>query len=91
MYLWFGSPCFDPEVEHVTVLSASSGDAEAGEALARAFEDYCQAGEEPPASLPTSEPVTVTTDGKPTGPTPPDSSPSRPAPSPSSRAASRQH
>ncbi|WCN05087.1 hypothetical protein [Streptomyces sp. M92] len=66
VYLWFGSPCFDPEVEHVTVLSASFGDAEAGEALARAFEDYCHAGEDPPASLPASEPVTVTTDGKPT-------------------------
>ncbi|TQE32314.1 hypothetical protein Sipo7851_24020 [Streptomyces ipomoeae] len=65
VYLWFGSPYFDPEVEHVTVLSASSGNAEAGDALERAFEDYYHPGEEPPASLPASEPVTVTTDGKP--------------------------
>ncbi|MFB6552382.1 hypothetical protein [Streptomyces sp. NPDC056405] len=65
VYLWFGSPYFDPEVEHVTVLSASSGNAEAGDALKRAFEDYYHPGEEPPASLPESEPVTIATDGKP--------------------------
>ncbi|MEV5083480.1 hypothetical protein AB0K74_33285 [Streptomyces sp. NPDC056159] len=51
VYLWFGSPYFDPQVEHVTVFSA--------------FEVYYHPGEEPPASLPASEPVTITTDGKP--------------------------
>ncbi|CAL9330544.1 hypothetical protein SUDANB1_00058 [Streptomyces sp. enrichment culture] len=65
MYLWFGSPYFDPQVEHVTVFSASSGNTEASEALERAFETYYHPGEEPPASLPASEPVTITTDGKP--------------------------
>lgn len=65
VYLWFGSPYFDPQVEHVTVFSASSGNAEASEALARAFEIYYHPGEEPPASLPASEPVIITTDGKP--------------------------
>ncbi|MFC7881023.1 hypothetical protein ACFUVV_03930 [Streptomyces sp. NPDC057376] len=64
VYLWFGSPYFDPEVEHVTVLSASSDNAEVGDALARAFEDYYHAGEEPPASLPASEPVSITADGR---------------------------
>lgn len=66
VYLWFGSQNFDPEVEHVMVLSASSGNAEAGEALERAFEDCYHYGEEPSSSPPASEPVTVTTDGKPT-------------------------
>lgn len=65
VYLWFGSPYFDPEVEHVTVCSASSGNAEAGEALERAFEIYHHPVEEPPAGLPASEPVTITTDGYP--------------------------
>ncbi|MFJ3091390.1 hypothetical protein [Streptomyces sp. NPDC086838] len=65
VYLWFGSPHIDPEVQHVTVLSASSGNAEAGDALERAFEDYYHPGEEPPASLPASEPVIITTDGNP--------------------------
>ncbi|MFD0268625.1 hypothetical protein ACFVGY_18945 [Streptomyces sp. NPDC127106] len=65
VYLWFGSPHFDPQVEHVTVLSASSGNAEASEALERAFEIHYHPGEEPPASLPASQPVTITTDGKP--------------------------
>ncbi|MFJ9567559.1 hypothetical protein ACIRQQ_47030 [Streptomyces fuscichromogenes] len=65
VYLWFGSPYFDPEVEHVTVFSASSGNPETSEALERAFETYCHPDEEPPAGLPVSEPVTVTTDGKP--------------------------
>lgn len=65
VYLWFGSPCFDPEVEHVTVFSASSGNAEADEALERAFESYLHSGEEYQASPPASEPVTITTDGKP--------------------------
>lgn len=64
VYLWFGSPYFDPQVEHVTVFSASSGNAEASEALERAFEIYYHPGEEPPASLPASEPVTITTGGK---------------------------
>ncbi len=32
MWLWFGSPHFDPQVQHVTVLSASSGNAETSEA-----------------------------------------------------------
>ncbi|MFF4795681.1 hypothetical protein ACFY2M_39635 [Streptomyces sp. NPDC001276] len=65
VYLWFGSPYFDPQVEHVTVFSASCGNAEASEALERAFEIYYHPGEEPPASLPASEPVAITTDGKP--------------------------
>lgn len=65
VYLWFGSPYFDPQVEHVTVFSASSGNAEASEALERAFEMYFHPEKEPPASLPASEPVTITTDGKP--------------------------
>ncbi|MFJ9413569.1 hypothetical protein ACIRPT_05310 [Streptomyces sp. NPDC101227] len=64
-YLWFGSPYFDPQVEHVTVFSGSSGNAEAGEALERAFEIYHHPGEEPPAGLPASESVTITTAGKP--------------------------
>ncbi|WP_405584104.1 hypothetical protein [Streptomyces sp. NBC_01092] len=63
--LWFGSPYYDPQVEHVTVLSASSGNAEAGETLERALEMYYHPGEEHPAGLPASEPVTITTDGKP--------------------------
>jgi hypothetical protein len=67
VYLWFGSPYFDPDVEHVTVFSASSGNAEASEALERAFEISLHPGEEPPASLPTSEPVIITADGKPLG------------------------
>lgn len=65
VYLWFGSPRFDPEVPHVTVLSASSGNAEAGEALERAFETFYHPDEELPARLPVFEPVTVTTDGNP--------------------------
>ncbi|MGN9760166.1 hypothetical protein [Streptomyces sp. SD31] len=63
--LWFGSPYFDPQVAHITVLSASSGNAEAGEALVRAFGMYCHLGEEPLSGLPASEPVTITTDGNP--------------------------
>ncbi|GHH09641.1 hypothetical protein [Streptomyces lanatus] len=63
--LWFGSPYYDPQVEHLTVFSASSGNAEAGEALQRAFGMYYHPGEEPPAEFPASEPVTITTDGKP--------------------------
>jgi hypothetical protein len=65
VYLWFGSPHFDPEVEHITVFSASSGNAEAAYALERAFEDSFHPGEEPTAGLPASEPVTIATDGKP--------------------------
>ncbi|MFH8370637.1 hypothetical protein [Streptomyces sp. NPDC018031] len=65
VYLWFGSPHFDPEVEHVTVCSASSGNPEAGEALERAFETYRHPGEAPPDGPPASEPVTITTDGRP--------------------------
>ncbi|MFE7245372.1 hypothetical protein [Streptomyces sp. NPDC057580] len=41
VYLWFGSPYFDPQAEHVTVFSASSGNAEASEALEGAF-GLCQ-------------------------------------------------
>ncbi|MFE2642701.1 hypothetical protein [Streptomyces nigra] len=63
--LWFGSPYFDPQVEHVTVFSASSGNARTSEALEEAFEIYYHPGEEPPASLPASEPVTITADGEP--------------------------
>ncbi|GHF33421.1 hypothetical protein [Streptomyces griseoluteus] len=48
VYLWFGSPYFDPQVEHVTVFSASSGNAEAGEALERAFEIYFHPARNPP-------------------------------------------
>ncbi|MCX4486396.1 hypothetical protein OG890_21000 [Streptomyces anulatus] len=65
VYLWFGSPHFDAEAEHVTVLSASSGNAESTEALERDFELYVHPGEEPPASLPASVPVTISADGKP--------------------------
>ncbi|WP_405808436.1 hypothetical protein OG524_36110 [Streptomyces sp. NBC_01520] len=65
VYLWFGSPYFDPQVEHVTVFSASSGNAKVSEALEDALEDYCHPGEGPPSSLPASEPVTITADGKP--------------------------
>lgn len=65
VYLWFGSPHFDAEAEHVTVLSASSGNTEATEALERDFELYVHPGEEPPASLPASESVTITADGNP--------------------------
>ncbi|MFF3895435.1 hypothetical protein ACFYY3_20030 [Streptomyces sp. NPDC001812] len=65
VYLWFGSASYDPQVEHVTVFSASSGNAEAGEALERALEDYCHPDEEPPAGLPASAPVTITAEGKP--------------------------
>ncbi len=65
VYLWFGSPLFDPEVAHVTVLSASLGNEEAGEALERAFEPFYHPDEEPPVSLPVFEPVTITTDGEP--------------------------
>jgi hypothetical protein len=63
--LWFGSPYYDFQVEHITVFSASSGNAEAGEALERAFGMYYHPGEELPAGLPASEPVTITVDGKP--------------------------
>ncbi len=65
VYLWFGSPYFDPQVEHVTVFTASSGNAETSEALQRAFEIYFHPAEESPAGLPASEPVIITTDGKP--------------------------
>ncbi|WP_235618308.1 hypothetical protein [Streptomyces sp. CB02400] len=65
VYLWFGSASYDPQVEHVMVFSASSGGTKASEALADALEDYCHAGEGLPASLPVSEPVTITADGKP--------------------------
>lgn len=65
VYLWFGSASYDPQVEHVIVFSASSGDAKASEVLADALEDYCHPGEGLPASLPASEPVTITADGKP--------------------------
>ncbi|WP_329124683.1 hypothetical protein [Streptomyces sp. NBC_01353] len=66
VYLWFGSPHFDPQVEHVTVFSASSGNTEAREALERALEIYYHPVEESPAAgLPATEPVTITTDGKP--------------------------
>lgn len=65
VYLWFGSPYFDPEVEHVTVFSASSGNTEASEALERAFEDYFHPNKESPTIPPASEPLTITTDGKP--------------------------
>ncbi|MGA5197830.1 hypothetical protein [Streptomyces exfoliatus] len=64
VYLRFGSPHFDPEAAHVQVYSASSGNAETGEALGRAFEDY-HYPEEPPSDVPASEPVTITADGQP--------------------------
>ncbi|KJY33515.1 hypothetical protein [Streptomyces katrae] len=67
VYLWYGSPHFDPEVEHVTVCSASSGNPEAEEALRRGFEDYFHIDQAPWTSLPAPEPVTVTADGKPVG------------------------
>ncbi|MEU6683701.1 hypothetical protein [Streptomyces sp. NPDC046832] len=63
--LWFGSASYDPQVEHVRVFSASSGNAKAGEALEDALEDYCHAGEGLPAGLPVSEPITITAEGKP--------------------------
>ncbi|WP_371658043.1 hypothetical protein [Streptomyces sp. NBC_00280] len=63
--LWFGSPYFDPQAEHVTVFSASSGNAEAGEALERAFGMYYHSAEELLVGLPAAEPVTITTDGNP--------------------------
>ncbi|MDX3453847.1 hypothetical protein PV396_18165 [Streptomyces sp. ME02-8801-2C] len=63
--LWFGSPYYDYQVAHMTVLSASSGNAEADEALERAYAMYCHLGEERPDSLPASEPVTITVDGNP--------------------------
>ncbi|MFI1097776.1 hypothetical protein [Streptomyces sp. NPDC020917] len=65
VYLWFGHPYFDPEVEHVSVFSGSSGNAQAGEALEQAFEDAFDPDGEAPAGLPASEPVTVTADGSP--------------------------
>ncbi|MEU3606404.1 hypothetical protein AB0E83_13250 [Streptomyces sp. NPDC035033] len=66
VYLRFGSPHPDPHAEHVTVLSASAGNAMAGEALEDALEDHRHAGEGGPSSgLPASEPVTLTADGKP--------------------------
>ncbi|MEU5519822.1 hypothetical protein AB0L56_31210 [Streptomyces sp. NPDC052079] len=65
VYLWFGSASYDTEVEHVMVFSASSGNTKAGEALKDALEDYCHPGEGPPASLPVSEPITITAEGKP--------------------------
>lgn len=63
--LWFGSQYYDPQVEHVTVFSASAGNAEAVETLERALDMYHHPGDENPAGLPASEPVTITTDGKP--------------------------
>ncbi|MFE5894715.1 hypothetical protein ACFQ6E_38035 [Streptomyces sp. NPDC056462] len=63
--LWFGSASYDPEVEHVMVFSASSGNAKAGEALEDALEDYCHPGEGLPAGLPVSEHITITAEGKP--------------------------
>ncbi|MFF7813502.1 hypothetical protein ACFZCF_16530 [Streptomyces sp. NPDC007945] len=65
VYLWFGSPHFDPEVAHLTVLSASPGNAETGEAMERAVEHYHYPDENLPADLPASEPVTLTVDGVP--------------------------
>ncbi|MEU2549614.1 hypothetical protein ABZ618_30025 [Streptomyces roseolus] len=65
VYLWFGSPHVDPEAAHVTVLSATSGNAEAGEALERAFETFHHPDEETPAGLPVFAPVAITTDGEP--------------------------
>ncbi|MET9878833.1 hypothetical protein ABZZ36_29980 [Actinacidiphila glaucinigra] len=63
--LWFGSASYDSQAEHVRVFSASSGNAEAGEALEDALEDYCHPGEGFPAGLPVSEPISITADGKP--------------------------
>ncbi|MFD7403419.1 hypothetical protein ACFV7R_12240 [Streptomyces sp. NPDC059866] len=63
--LWFGSASYDPQVEHVMVFSASSGNPKAGEALEDALEDYCHPGEGLPASLPVPEPITIAADGKP--------------------------
>ncbi|MEW2118726.1 hypothetical protein AB0945_26740 [Streptomyces sp. NPDC005474] len=63
MSLWFGSPYYDYQVEHINVVSVSSGNAEAGKALERALAMYCHPGEESLDSLPASEPVTITTDG----------------------------
>ena len=63
--LWFGSASYDPQVEHVMVFSASSGNAKAGEALEDALEDYCHPGEGLPAGPPVSEPITITAEGKP--------------------------
>ncbi|MBD9722358.1 hypothetical protein PV755_36185 [Streptomyces caniscabiei] len=64
--LWFGSPHFDLQAEHVTVVSASSGNAEAGVVLERALGIYYGLGEESLDGLPASESVTLTTDGNPT-------------------------
>ncbi|WP_369275620.1 hypothetical protein AB5J55_41745 [Streptomyces sp. R11] len=63
--LWFGSASYDPQVEHVMVFSASSGNAKASEALEDALEDYCHPGGGLPASLPVSEHITITAEGKP--------------------------
>ncbi|MFB7293699.1 hypothetical protein [Actinacidiphila glaucinigra] len=65
VFLWFGSASYDSQAEHVRVFSASSGNAEAGEALEDALEDYCHPGEGLPTGLPVSEPITITADGKP--------------------------
>ncbi|WP_326570345.1 hypothetical protein OIE69_02975 [Actinacidiphila glaucinigra] len=65
VFLWFGSASYDSQAEHVTVLSASSGNARAGEALEDALDDYCHLGEGLPVSPPVSEPVTISADGKP--------------------------
>ncbi|MEU8437789.1 hypothetical protein AB0F18_33825 [Streptomyces sp. NPDC029216] len=65
VHLWYGSPHFDPQVEHVTVSSASPGNAEVEETLQRSFEDYFRTDEDPRSSLPAPEPVTMTADGKP--------------------------
>jgi hypothetical protein len=65
MSRWDACFSFDLQIAHVSVFSASSGNAEVSEALERAFEIYYHPGEEAPASQLASDPVTITTDGKP--------------------------
>ncbi|MFC5214505.1 hypothetical protein [Streptomyces coerulescens] len=66
--LWFGSATYDPQVEHVTVFSASSGNPKAGEALEDALEDYLHPGpgEGLPVGLtvPESVAIAIAVDGK---------------------------
>lgn len=65
VFLWFGSASYDAQAEHVRVFSASSGNAEVGEVLEDALEDYCHPDEGLPADRPVAAPITITADGKP--------------------------